>query len=252
VGEALVETVRDGRVLAISMCREQKRNAVDRALADALDAAFNQLEDDPELWVGVLTGTTTVFSAGSDLTSQGDYDTERGGSYGIIRRERRKPLIAAVEGPAFGGGLEIVLACDLVVASSTARFGLPEVRRGLVPTCAGLFRGPQALPLNLARELILTGEPIGPERAYQVGFVNLVTEAGQALAGAVGLAHRISASAPVAVQACLAAVNGLARASEEAGWGATHDATRAIVGSADLAEGMRAFFERRPPVWTGR
>jgi enoyl-CoA hydratase len=252
VGEALVETVRDGRVLIISMRREGKRNAVDRALADALDAAFNELEDDPELWVGVLTGTTAVFSAGSDLTAQGDYDTVRGGSYGIIRRQRRKPLIAAVEGPALGGGLEIVLACDLVVASSTARFGLPEVRRGLVPTCAGLFRGPQALPLNLARELILTGEPIGPERAYQVGFVNVVTEPGQALAGAVGLAQRISASAPVAVQACLVAVNGLARSSDDAGWGASEDATRAIVGSADLAEGMSAFFERRPPVWTGR
>ena len=252
MGEALVETVRDGPVLVISMRREAKRNAVDRALADALDAAFNELEDDPELWVGVLSGTTTVFSAGSDLTSQGDYDTERGGSYGIIRRQRCKPLIAAVEGPAFGGGLEIVLACDLVVASSTARFGLPEVRRGLVPTCAGLFRGPQALPLNLARQLILTGEPIGPERAYQVGFVNVVTEPGQALAGAVGLAQRICASAPVAVQACLAAVNGLARSSEDDGWEATRGATRAIVGSADLDEGMRAFFERRPPVWTGR
>lgn len=251
MGEALVETVRDGRVLVISMHREEKRNAVDRALADALDAAFNELEDDPELWVGVLTGGTTVFSAGSDLTSLGDYDTERGGSYGIIRRARRKPLIAAVEGPAFGGGMEIVLACDLVVASSTARFGLPEVRRGLVPTCAALFRGPQALPLNLARELILTGEPIGPERAFQVGFVNVVTEPGQALAGAVGLAQRISASAPVAVQACLAAVNGLARSSDDAGWGATQDATKAIVDSADLAEGMAAFFERRSPVWTG-
>jgi enoyl-CoA hydratase/carnithine racemase len=234
------------------MRREAKRNAVDRALADALDVAFNELEDDPELWVGVLAGTTRVFSAGSDLTSQGDYDTPRGGSYGIIRRERRKPLIAAVEGPAFGGGMEIVLACDLVVASSTARFGLPEVRRGLVPTCAGLFRGPQSLPLNLARELILTGEPIGPERAYQVGFVNVLTEPGQAVAGALGLAQRISANAPGPVQACLAAVNGLERSSDDAGWEATQTVTTAIVGSADLTEGMTAFFERRPPVWTGR
>jgi enoyl-CoA hydratase len=251
LGEALVETVRDGRVLVISMRREGKRNAVDRALADALDAAFNQLEDDPELWVGVLAGTPMVFSAGSDLTSLGDYDTDRGGSYGIIRRQRRKPLIAAVEGPAFGGGMEIVLACDLVVASSTAHFGLPEVRRGLVPTCAALFRGPQTLPLNLARELILTGEPIGAERAFQVGFVNVVTEAGQAVSEAVALARRITANAPVAVQACLAAVNGLVRSSDEAGWDATGDATRTIMGSADLTEGMTAFFERRPPVWTG-
>jgi len=222
VGEALVETVRDGRVFVISMHREGKRNAVDRALADALDAALNELEDDPELWVGVLAGTPMVFSAGSDLTSQGDYDTERGGSYGIIRRERRKPLIAAVEGPAFGGGMEIVLACDLVVASSTARFGLPEVRRGLVPTCAALFRGPQTLPLNVARD------------------------------EAIALGQRIAANAPVAVQACLAAVNGLTRTSDDLGWGATQEATRAIAASTDLTEGVTAFFERRPPVWTGR
>jgi enoyl-CoA hydratase len=252
VGDALVETVRDGRVLVISMCREGKRNAVNRELADALDHALNELDDDPELWAGVLTGTPTVFSAGSDLTSQGDYDTERGGSYGIIRRQRRKPLVAAVEGPAFGGGLEIVLACDLVVASSTARFGLPEVTRGLVPTCAGLFRGPQSLPLNLARELILTGAPIGSARAYEAGFVNLLTEAGQAKSEAIALAQRISANGPVAVQACLRAVNGLVQRSDEAGWEATSVATTAIAHSANLHEGVTAFFERRPPVWTGR
>ena len=136
-----------------------------------------------DLWAGVLTGTTDVFSAGSDLTAGGDYLTARGGEYGIIRRRRRKPLIAAVEGPALGGGLEIVLACDLVVAASTARFGLPEVSIGVVPTCAGLFRAPRALPLNVARQLILTGRPIDARRAYEVGFVNVLTEPGGALAG---------------------------------------------------------------------
>ena len=109
------------------MERANKRNAIDRAMADALDHALNELDDDHDLWAGVLTGGTDVFSAGSDLTAGGDYSTERGGEYGIIRRRRRKPLIAAVEGPALGGGLEVVLACDLVVASSTAMFGLPEV-----------------------------------------------------------------------------------------------------------------------------
>jgi enoyl-CoA hydratase len=252
VEEALVEMSRHGRVLVISMRREAKRNAVDRALANALDAALNALDDDPDVWVGVLTGTTTVFSAGSDLTSLGDYDTERGGEYGIIRRVRQKPLIAAVEGPALGGGMEIVLACDLVVASTTARFGLPEVKRGLVPTCAALFRGPQTLPLNLARELILTGEPIDPERAHTIGFVNVVTEPGGALAGALDLAKRIAANAPVAVQACLAAVNGLARASDKGGWEATAHASAAITGSDDVTEGLAAFFGKRPPAWTGR
>jgi enoyl-CoA hydratase len=160
----LVTTHRRDRTLVISMHREHKRNAVDRALADAIDVALNLLDDDPDLWVGVLTGTSTVFSAGSDLACNGDYVTDRGGEYGVIRRERQKPLIAAVEGLALGGGFEIVLACDLVVASSTARFGLPEVSRGVLPTCGALFRGPTTLPLNLAREMILTGQPVSADR----------------------------------------------------------------------------------------
>ena len=145
-GSPLVRTARDGNVLVVTMDRAAKRNAIDRAMADALDRAFNELDDDESLWAGVLTGTTECFSAGSDLTAGGDYVTERGGEYGIIRRPRRKPLVAAVEGPALGGGLEIVLACDLVVAARTARFGLPEVSIGVIPTCAGLFRGPARSP----------------------------------------------------------------------------------------------------------
>ena len=161
---------REGHVLVISMERVAKRNAIDRAMADALDDALNELDDDHDLWAGVLTGGTDVFSAGSDLTAGGDYSTPRGGEYGIIRRRRRKPLVAAVEGPALGGGLEVVLACDLVVAASTARFGLPEVTIGVVPTCAGLFRAPRALPLNVARQLILTGRPIEAARGLRVGL----------------------------------------------------------------------------------
>ena len=126
----LVARRRQDHVLVVRMARTAKRNAIDRAMADALDEALNELDDDTDLWAGVLTGTGEIFSAGSDLTSGGDYVTPRGGEYGIIRRERRKPLIAAVEGPALGGGLEIALACDLVVASTTATFGLPEVTIG--------------------------------------------------------------------------------------------------------------------------
>ena len=132
--------------------------------------------------------------------------------------DRRKPLIAAVEGPALGGGLEIVLACDLVVAARTARFGLPEVSIGVVPTCAGLFRAPRALPLNIARQLILTGRPIGAERAYEVGFVNVLTEPGRALEEALSLAQQLCANAPVSVQSCLAAVNDIVAADDELGW----------------------------------
>jgi enoyl-CoA hydratase/carnithine racemase len=248
----LVTTRRDGRVLVVTMARESKRNAVDRALADAIDAALNELDDDPDLWVGVLTGGPAFFSAGSDLTSGGDYDTPRGGEYGIIRRARRKPLIAAVEGFALGGGMEIVMACDLVVAARDARFGLPEVTIGVIPTCAGLFRGPRALPLNLARELILTGEPIGAERAYAAGFVNRVVDPGGALDAAIALAQRIARNAPLSVQACLAAIEQQLAPAAELGWAATDRAKAAILGSADSAEGVASFLEKRPPQWRGR
>ena len=247
--EGLVQAERTGRVLVVRMCREAKRNAVNRQLADELDAAFNLLEDDDGLWAGVLTGTGSVFCAGSDLTAGGDYVTERGGEYGLIRRRRRKPLIAAVEGPALGGGLELVLACDLVVASRTARFGLPEVSRGLVATCGALFRAPQALPANLARELLLTGDPIDADRAYAGGLVNVVTEPGGAVAAAVALAERICANAPVAVQASLVAVNRWLAAAEEFGWQVTADAVAAIGASQDYREGIAAFLEKRPPSW---
>jgi enoyl-CoA hydratase len=247
----LVATRRDGHVLVITLQRESKRNAIDRHLANAIDSALNLLDDDDSLWAGVLTGSSTFFSAGSDLTALGDYVTERGGEYGIIRRNRRKPLIAAVEGFALGGGMEIVLACDLVVAASNARFGLPEVGIGVIPTCAGLFRAPQSLPLNLAREMILTGAPISAERAYNAGFVNVLCEPGQAAAEAIALAHRICANAPLSVQACLAAIN--ARLATEAieGWAATETAKDAILGTVDASEGVRSFLEKRAPNWTG-
>jgi enoyl-CoA hydratase len=247
----LVAIRRDGHVLVITLQRESKRNAVDRHLANAIDGALNLLDDDDSIWAGVLTGTSTFFSAGSDLTALGDYVTERGGEYGIIRRNRRKPLIAAVEGFALGGGMEIVLACDLVVAASNARFGLPEVGIGVIPTCAGLFRAPQLLPLNLARELILTGAPIGAERAYNAGFVNVLCEPGQAAVEAVALAHRICANAPLSVQACLAAINTRLATQAIEGWAATETAKEAILDTADASEGVRSFLEKRAPTWTG-
>jgi enoyl-CoA hydratase/carnithine racemase len=248
----LVTRRREGHVLVVTMTRAAKRNAIDRAMADALDVALNELDDDTDLWAGVLTGTREVFSAGSDLTSRGDYVTTRGGEYGIIRRQRRKPLIAAVEGPALGGGLEIVLACDLVVASTTATFGLPEVTIGVIPTCAGLFRAPRALPLNVAKQLILTGRPIDARRAYEVGLVNALTEPGTAAEEAQALAEQICQNAPVSVQACLAAVNRIVSAGDDSGWETTDEALGAVMRSEDSREGVRAFLEKRPPIWRGR
>jgi enoyl-CoA hydratase/carnithine racemase len=251
VTDDLVRVEAAGRVLVVTMQREGRRNAIDRGMADALDAAFNRLEDDDELWAGVLTGTDRFFSAGSDLTGGGDYLTERGGEYGLVRRQRRKPLIAAVEGPALGGGLELVLACDLVVAGRTARFGLPEVGIGVVAACGALFRAPRHFPLNVARQLVLTGDPLSAEDAYRLGFVNVLTEPGDAARGGRALADRICANGPVAVRASMAALEDVVAAGDAAGWAATATAVDRVRASADAEEGVRSFLEKRPPVWTG-
>jgi enoyl-CoA hydratase len=246
-----VRTELRGQVLVVTIDRYRRRNAVDRATADGLDAAFNRMDDDPAIRCGVLTGAGGAFSAGSDLTAGGDYVTERGGEYGLVRRRRATPLVAAVEGFALGGGLELALACDLVVAARDARFGLPEVAIGLVPTCGALFRGPRALPPAVARELVLTGDPVPAQRAYDLGLVNRLTEPGEALAGALALAERISRNAPVAVRACLAAME-RATGGDDAGWAATDEAAAIVRASEDAAEGVRAFLEKRTPVWQDR
>jgi len=200
----------------------------------------------------VLTGTDRVFSAGTDLVAGAGAPTERGGPYGVVRRDRSTPLIAAVEGLALGGGMELVLASDLVVAGRSAAFGLPEVARGLVATCGGLFRGPRALPLNVARELLLTGDRLGAERAERLGFVNVLTDDGTAVAAALELAQRICRNAPVAVRASLRAVEELSGAADDLGWSATGRAIAAIEVSADAQEGVAAFTAKRPPRWSGR
>jgi enoyl-CoA hydratase/carnithine racemase len=247
-----VETSRRGPVLLIELRREEKRNAIDRATAEALSAALDELEDDPDLRAGVLAGTARVFSAGTDLTQRSSPATVRGGEYGLVRRRRRRPLVAAVEGPALGGGFELVLACDLVVASETATFGLPEVVRSLIPTCGGIFRGPRALPQNVARELLLTGEPLGAERAHQLGLVNRLVPAGRALDEAAALAARVAANGPVAVGQTMAVLEAMWAGPDGAGWAATDAALGVIARSEDAREGVTAFFERRPPDWKGR
>lgn len=248
----ITDVQRQDRILVISMQRAQKRNAVNRELALGISAALDMLDDDDDLWVGVLTGTTEVFSAGTDLRHGAEARTERGGEYGLIRRRRRKPLIAAVEGPCLGGGMEIALACDLVVASTTARFGLPESRRGLIPSSGALFRAIRALPVHVAKQLMITGFELTAERASELGMVNQVTEPGAALAAATALATDVCRSSPVAVQAILAGIATQFDPADEAGWVATTCAVDAVMASADLQEGITAFFERRPPQWSGR
>lgn len=241
-----------GRVLVIRLDREAKLNAMDHAMTLGLDAAMNRLEDEDQWWCGVLTGNGRAFSAGSDLADHDRNSTERGGPYGLIRRERRKPLIAAVNGLALGGGFEMVLACDLVVAARGARFALPEVRRGLLALYGGVFRGARALPLNLAREMVLTGEAIDAERAHALGLVNRLCEDGSALDVALALAEAICANSPVAVRESLGVVNRSIEASDAHAWQLSAEAARRVRASADSREGIDAFLTKRAPRWPGR
>jgi enoyl-CoA hydratase len=241
-----------GRVLLVCLDRDTKLNAMDHAMTLGLDAAMNRLEDDAELWAGVLTGNGRAFSAGSDLADPDRNSTERGGPYGLIRRQRIKPLIAAVDGLAFGGGFEMVLACDMVVATRRARFALPEVKRGLLALYGGVFRGARALPLNLAREMVLTGEPIGAERAFALGLVNRLVDDGSALAEALVLAEAICANSPVAVRESLAVINQAIDASDALAWQLSTEAAARVRASDDSREGIAAFLGKRAPLWRGR
>lgn len=247
----VVDVAARGRVTIVTITREEKRNAINADVAAGLDAAFNDFDDDPDQWVAVLTGGPNLFCAGTDLKDGPGRPTERGGEYGVIRRQRAKPLIVAVEGYALGGGMEIVLAADLVVASTSARFGLPEVARGILPTCGGLFRSARALPLNIAKELLLTGDQLSPQRAYELGLVNRLTEPGRALDEALALADRICVNAPVSVRQSMWALEQVVTLTDDAGWDATAEATRVVRATDDFREGRTAFFEKRPPDWVG-
>jgi enoyl-CoA hydratase len=253
----MIDLTTHGRMALMTINRPEARNAVNGAVATGIEAAIDRLESDEELWAGVITGAGSVFSAGADLKEiaagrVATLATARSGFAGITRRERTKPLIAAVDGLALAGGCEIALACDLIVASTGSGFGIPEVKRSLIAGGGGLFRLPRALPLNVAMELALTGDPLSAERAYHLGLVNELCEPGQAVQAAMALAERICANAPLAVRASRAIVlRGMLATNLEA-WQITDSATETIMATEDFAEGPRAFIEKRQPVWTGR
>lgn len=246
-----------GRVALLTINRPEARNAVNGAVANGMEEAIDRLEADDEVWVGIVTGTGPVFSAGADLKAiaageAAGLQTKRGGFAGIARRARTKPMIAAVNGAALAGGCEIVLSCDLVVASTEARFGIPEVKRSLVAAAGGLFRLPRALPKNIAMELALTGDPIDAQRAYELGFVNRLCAPDQLIETAIALAEQITANAPLAVRASRQIVlDGMLAADDDA-WRITNEAFAAVASSEDFGEGPRAFIEKRAPQWKGR
>jgi enoyl-CoA hydratase len=253
----MVEYEKRGQVAVLTIRRPEARNAVNAEVAQAMEAAIDRLEAEEDAWVGIVTGDGPVFSAGADLkaiaSGQGaSINTERGGFGGIARRERTKPVIAAVDGPALAGGCEMVLACDMVVASTNASFGLPEVKRSLVAAAGGLFRLPRSIPRMVAMEVALTGDPIPAQRAFQLGLVNELVEPGQALTAALELAQRICANAPLAVRESRRIVLAAQTADDDALWRMTGEAFGRIVQTEDFGEGPRAFIEKRPPVWKGR
>ena len=246
-----------GHVALLTIRRPEARNAVNGEVATAMEAAIDRLEDDGDAWVGVLTGEGSVFSAGADLKAiaagqAGSLATAMGGFAGITNRTREKPIIAAVDGPALAGGCEIALACDLIVASTAAAFGLPEVKRSLAAAAGGLFRLPRAIPPKVAMEVVLTGDPLSAERAAAFGLVNELVEPGQALAAAIALAERICANAPLAVRASRAVVLAAATTSDDELWRMSAQAMGQLMQTEDFQEGPRAFIEKRAPEWKGR
>jgi enoyl-CoA hydratase len=251
-----------GRIGIVTLNRPEARNAVNGDVAAGVEAAIDQLEADPAVWVGILRANTEgqekpVFCAGADLKAinsgnAGALNTRKGGFAGFAYRERTKPIIVAVDGLATAGGCEIVLAADMVVATTRSSFGLAEVKRNLIAGAGGLFRLPRAIGQAPAMEMILTGEPLSAQRAYELGLVNRLVEPGAAFDAAVALAHQITAAAPLAVWASRKVVLAAAYADDETLKRMTNEEFAGIMASEDTKEGLTAFIEKRLPNWQGR
>jgi enoyl-CoA hydratase len=255
-GADAILTERHGdHILIIRMHRPHRRNAFDGATAHALEAVIDAYEDDDQLRCAILTGSDIVFSAGQDLIAATRNDrgaTQRRGGFGMMAKPPTKPIIAAVEGHALAGGLELCLACDLIVSSRTAMMGIPEAARSLVAIGGGCFRLPKRIPYHLAMELAITGKPWPATRFAELGLVNKLTEPGQALAGALELAQDVLAAGPLAVRASKQIVQHAYDWDDPDSWSKQMEYAGPVMASEDLQEGLRAFAEKRPAVWKGR
>lgn len=245
---------KDG-VLVITINRPEARNAVNRDVAEGIAAAIDDFEARNDLTVAILTGAGGSFCAGMDLKAfaRGERPSIPGrGFAGITEQPPSKPLIAAVEGWALAGGWELALSADLIVAANNAKFGLPEVKRGLVAAAGGLLRLPKALPYHLAMQVALTGDPLTAETAHQHGLVNVLCEPGQALSASRELAASIAVNAPLALRASKRIVSESVDYTDLAAFEAQREIANPVITSADAREGALSFAEKRAPVWTGR
>jgi enoyl-CoA hydratase len=251
---ALVELERRGNIALLTLNRPEARNAISPEVSQTMAGLLDEIEADADLRAVVLTGNGDVFSAGADLkvvaAGRGmDIAKGKGGFAGITTRDFPKPIIAAVNGPALAGGFEIVLSCDLVVAADTSRFGIPETQRGLMAAAGGLIRLPKRVPMAVALELAMTGDPIEADRALALGLVNRVVPRDQVVAEACALAERIGENSPIAVRLSRRLVKEAAELSEDEGWKRTNELAIQIFASGDAVEGATAFAEKRKPVW---
>jgi enoyl-CoA hydratase len=250
-----VLTERRDRALVITLNRPEVRNAVNAALAEGVAAALDELDAAGALAVGVVTGADGFFSAGMDLGAfvrgESPYYGDRGFA-GITRRASRKPLIAAIEGFAVAGGLEVALACDLIVAAEGAKLGIPEAKRSLVAAGGALLRLPRRMPYHVVMELALTGEPLPAERFHELGVVNRLAPAGGALDAALELAEAIGRNGPLALAASKQILERQFDWSADEMWEQQGAIAGPVMASADAKEGAAAFKEKRAPRWQGR
>lgn len=254
MSDEVLVSVEDG-IMVVTINRPKAKNSINLAVAKGIAAAMDELDSNDEIRAAILTGADNTFCAGMDLKAfvSGEMPVIPGrGFAGLVEAPPKKPLIAAVEGFALAGGFELAITCDLVVTSSAAKFGIPEAKRGLVAAAGGLMRLPKQIPPRIAMEMAMTGDFIDAQRAYELGLVNRVVDAGTSVEAAKTLAKSIAANGPMAVIGSKRVINESTDWTEDTMWGNQQAITDPIFSSEDAIEGATAFAEKRAPVWKGK